>query len=64
MKTLHGFGKLNSGLIRLRTLGVSEVNRMMRKASLTVESVWGDLDSSPLTIDSKRMLTLAVKQSG
>ncbi len=35
---------------------------MMRQAGLTIESVWGDLDSSALTIDSKRMLTLAVKR--
>jgi len=60
-RTIHSDGRRTERCTSLRIYTCRETERMMSQAGLTVESVWGDLDSSPLTIDSKRMLTLAVK---
>jgi hypothetical protein len=43
---------------------LTELVGMLARAGLTYRAAWGDLDGSPYTLDSRRMIVLAEKAVG
>ncbi|MDO8588738.1 MAG: hypothetical protein Q7T82_17045 [Armatimonadota bacterium] len=57
-----GERKESNHVIRLYTY--NEIEKMLISAGLKVESVYGDFDSSPFTLASRRMMVIAQKPEG
>lgn len=54
-------GKVKKYKTDVRIFSPAELGSMMRRNGLRVEKIWGDLQGSPLGIDSRRLVVLARK---
>ena len=59
--TLHPDGRRTEISHSLRLYTYRELEEMLKKAELTIESVWGGFDSRPFTSTSNRMTVIATK---
>lgn len=59
--TIRADGRRTENTHSLRMYTYQELEGMLKNAGLTIESVWGDYDSSAFTLASKRMLVISVK---
>ena len=59
--TLHPDGRRKEISHSLRLYTYRELEEMLKKAELTIESVWGGFDSRPFTSTSNRMTVIATR---
>ncbi len=58
---IHPDGSRTENCHSVRMYTYRELEEMLKKAGLDIESVWGDFDSSPFTLEARRMMVVSVK---
>lgn len=58
---IHPDGSRTENCHSVRIYTYRELEEMLKKAALTIQAVWGGWDSSPLTLEARRMIVVSVK---